>query len=165
MATPDKTDKRRNRISGLSEALGEVLDPVMRKRGFASRDLMTNWDAMAPVPYRDVSFPDRLHWKRGAGAEGATLYLRCAEAHRLAASHDSALIAGAINRYFGYVLVQSVKLSAEPFTPRSVRPADTVSEPDAETKAEIDAQLAEIEDEQLRASLAKLGYGLKSGKS
>lgn len=157
-------DKRRNKVSGLGDVLGGVLDPVMRKRGFASRDLMTNWEVIAPAPYRDVSYPDRLHWKRGAGAEGAVLYLRCAEAQRLAISHDADLISGAINRYFGYLLVQTVKLSAEPFTPRSVAGPDNAIEPDAETKAEIDAQVEQIEDKELKASLIRLGYGLKTAR-
>lgn len=165
MAKPDGGDKRRNRVSALGETLGGVLDPVLRKRGFASRDLMANWEAIAPALYKDVSYPDKLHWKRGAGAEGATLFLRCAEGQRLAISHDAALIAGAINRYFGYVLVQSVKLSAEPFTPRSAESVDILPEPDAKTKAEIDAQLDGIEDEELRASLQRLAYGLKASRN
>lgn len=164
MAKSEDKDKRRNRVSGLGETLGSVLDPVLRKRGFASRDLMANWQAIAPAIYKDVSYPDKLHWKRGAGAEGATLFLRCAEGQRLAISHDATLIAGAINRYFGYVLVQSVKLSAEPFTPRSAEKTQVLSEPDAETKAEIDAQLDGIKDEALKASLQRLGYGLKASR-
>lgn len=154
--------KRRNKVSGLGEALGGVLDPVFAKRGFASREIMTNWAVIAPANYKDVTFPERLQWKRQAGDEGGTLYLRCAEAQRLAVSHDTALIAGSVNRYFGYVLVKTVKLSAEPFTQRSASTSKSVPEPDATTKAEIEARLADLPDEELKAALSRLGYGLKS---
>lgn len=162
MAKAKPQDKRRNRLSGLGDALGSVLDPVFAKRGFASREIMTNWAVIAPAIYKDVTFPDQLKWRRSQGDEGGTLYLRCAEAQRLAVSHDSALIAGSVNRYFGYVLVQTVKLSAEPFRPRSAPIINSQAEPDAATKAEIEAHLAELPDDDLKAALKRLGYGLKS---
>ncbi len=162
MAKSEPEDKRRNRVSRLGEALGGVLDPVFSKRGFASREIMTNWAVIAPSIYKDVTFPDKLQWRRNAGDEGGTLFLRCAEGQRLAVSHDADLIAGSVNRYFGYVLVQSVKLSAEPFTPRSAPRGEAPAEPDAETQAEIDAQLKELPDEELKSALKRLGLGLKT---
>ncbi|MHB1110603.1 MAG: DUF721 domain-containing protein, partial [Devosia sp.] len=111
----DDTPRRLNRVVGVAEALSKALDPALRKRGFASRDIITHWAAMAPAPYDKVALPDRLSWPRGErGAEGATLYLRCVPGHALALSHEGPLIAAAINRYFGYVLVGAVRLSAEP---------------------------------------------------
>lgn len=158
----DPKDKRRNRVSGLGEAIGGVLDPVFAKRGFANREIMSNWAVIAPSMYKDVTFPDRLQWRRNQGDEGGTLFLRCAEAQRLAVSHDADLIAGAVNRYFGYLLVQTVKLSAEPFTPRSAALDKPAPEPDSATKAEIAAHLDDLTDEDLKAALTRLGYSLKS---
>ena len=50
--------KRLNRSVGVGEALGRVLDPVFRKRGFASRDLIAHWAAVAPKPYDSVAQPE-----------------------------------------------------------------------------------------------------------
>ena len=93
-----------------------MLDAALKKRGFATRDILTHWAAMAPKPYDALAMPDQLKWPRGAGHEGATLYLRCAPGHALALSHEAPLIAAAVNRYFGYLLVREVRLSAEPFS-------------------------------------------------
>lgn len=155
--------KRLNRAVGVAEALNRVLDPVLRKRGFASRDILTHWPAMAPAPYDKVALPDRLVWPRGdRGAEGATLYLRCIPGHALALSHEGPLIAAAINRYFGYVLVGAVRLSAEPFTPHSGATADARPQADAKVRAEVEKRLAGVADEGVREALRRLGHALAS---
>lgn len=169
MATPPKQPKepkewkRLNRAVGVSEALGGVLDSALKKRGFATRDLITNWAAMAPKPYDQVAVPDQLKWPRGAGHEGATLLLRCAPGHALALSHEGALIASAVNRYFGYFLVRDVRLSVEPFTAGSAPKAQgpTVS---GETKAEAQAAVAAVEDSGLKDALKALGEAVLSRK-
>lgn len=163
MAAKASEPKRLNRAVGISEALNRALDPVLRKRGFASRDIITHWAAMAPVPYDKVAMPDRLSWPRGdKGAEGATLYLRCVPGHALALSHEGAVIAAAVNRYFGYVLVGAVRLSAEPFSPRSDKGPETAAELSADNRAQVAAAVAEVEDEGVREALRVLGNAIAS---
>ncbi|HEY0918473.1 DUF721 domain-containing protein [Devosia sp.] len=157
----DAAPRRLNRAVGAAEALGRVLDPVLRKRGFASRDILTHWPAMAPPPYDKVALPDRLAWPRGArGAEGATLYLRCVPGHALALSHEAGPIAAAVNRYFGYFLVGAVRLSAEPFTPHSGVDDDTPREVSPAVRAEVEHRLAPVADDGLRDALRRLGHGV-----
>ncbi len=96
----------------MAEALSGALDPALKRRGFASRDIITHWKAMAPAPYDKVAMPDKLSWPRGErSASGATLYLRCVPGHALALTHEAPRIAAAVNRYFGYILVDQVRLS------------------------------------------------------
>ena len=82
MAPKPKADaepRRLNRTVDIAEALKGALDPAMRKRGFASRDILTHWAAMAPKPYDSVTVPDRLVWPRGErGADGAKCSTRSA---------------------------------------------------------------------------------------
>lgn len=164
--TPSKEvpPKRLNRAVGVGEALGRVIDPALRRRGFASRDLLTKWAALVPAPYDRVTLPDRLSWPRGTrGAEGATLYLRCAPGHGLAVQHDGQLISAAINRFFGYFLVSSVRLSAEPLG--APAPAGQPAQPPSpEVTARVETAVEDIADEGLRAALAGLGVGLSRAK-
>jgi len=161
MADKKPKDKRLNRTVGLSEAVSAAIDPVFRKRGFASRDIITSWAAIAPVPYDKVAIPDKLLWPRGqAGAEGAILFLRCAESQRLALAHEGAAVAAAVNRYFGYVLVGAVKLSAEPFTPGSGMKSDKRKEPLPETRQAVENAIAGVKDEGVKEALRHLGHGL-----
>jgi hypothetical protein len=152
---PDEP-KRLNRTVGVSDALSGVLDAVLKKRGFATRDIITHWAAMAPKPYDALAVPDQLKWPRGAGHEGATLYLRCAPGHALALSHEGALIASAVNRYFGYFLVREVRLSAEPFAPGPAKKASPAGVP-PQIAAHAGIAVADVDNEQLRAALKGLG--------
>jgi len=153
--------KRLNRAVGVSDALKGVLDSALKKRGFATRDLLANWTAMAPKPYDGLAVPDQLKWPRGAGHEGATLYLRCAPGHALAIAHEGALIAAAVNRYFGYLLVKDVRLSLEPFTTSSVsKIKDEPTLPDVAEHAS--AAVAEVEDAGLKSALKELGEQILS---
>lgn len=155
--------KRRNRAVTLADAITGALDPVLKKRGFASRDIITHWGVMAPKPYDSVAIPDKLAWPRGErSAEGATLYLRCAPGHALAISHEGPAIAAAINRYFGYVLVGQIRLSAEPFSPGSAGKDQKPSQPSQSVQAKVGAQVANVEDEDLREALRALGHALSS---
>jgi hypothetical protein len=148
--------RRLNRAVGVSEALSGVLDAALKKRGFATRDILTHWQAMAPKPYDLVAIPDQLKWPRGAGHEGATLYLRCAQGHALALSHEGSLIAAAVNRYFGYFLVRDVRLSAEPFTAGSAIKRKAAATLPEVAKDAGDA-VARVDDPGLKDALKGLG--------
>lgn len=156
----DPPPKRLNRAASLGEALGRTLDPAFRKRGFAGRDLITNWPAIVPRPYDTAARPDRLAWPRGVRtAEGATLYLRVAPGHALALQHEGGRIAAAINTYFGYLLVGAVRLSPMPLVADATPvPTSAAADPDAE--AEIGRTVASVEDPGLRDALARLGRSL-----
>ncbi|KKB12313.1 hypothetical protein VE25_08065 [Devosia geojensis] len=161
MAKPESEPKRRNRTVGVAEALGRTLDPFLKKRGFASRDILDHWSAIAPAPYDAVTFPERLAWPRGEkSAEGATLYLRCAPGHALAAQHEGPRIAQAVNRYFGYLLVSDVRLSAEPFSPHSDARNHKDHKPSEATRTKIDGALAQVKDDDLRDALRALGHAV-----
>lgn len=155
--------KRRNRTMSVADVLAGALDPVLKKRGFASRDIIAHWSVMAPKPYDEVAIPDKLSWPRGErSAEGATLVLRCVPGHALAIAHEGEKIAAAINRYFGFVLVGSVRLSAEPFTPGSGKQEQAPYQPSPGVQAKVGAQLAGVENEELREALRTLGHALSS---
>jgi hypothetical protein len=161
----EKAPKRLNRTVKAGEAIRGALDPALKRRGFASRDILAHWRAMAPAPYDAVALPDRLVWPRNAAnAVGATLYLRCAGGHHLALVHEAPRIAAAINRYFGYVLVDQIKLAIEPFTPGSAAPAPAAPEVDDATRAAVDRVVAGVSDPRVRQALAHLGLALATPK-
>ena len=72
-----------------------------------------------------------------------------------------ALVA-AVNRYFGYVLVRDVRLSAEPFTPGSAGRRHKDGQPSQSAIAKVGAAIRGIEDDDLREALRTLGLALSS---
>lgn len=158
---PPKEYKRLNRTVGVGEAIAGALDPALKRRGFASRDIITHWRAMAPKPYDQVTLPDKLNWPRGErSAEGATLYLRCAEGHRLMVTMEAPRIAAAVNRYFGYVLIHDVRLSPMPFSVGSAEKPKPLPEPDPVRRALVARAVNGVGDAKLREALRDLGHAI-----
>lgn|SRR5690554_1228807 len=153
--------KRKNRTVQLGDMIGTALDPALRRRGFASRDLIAHWQTIAPTPWDKVAMPDKLVWPRRdrPAPEGAVLHLRCIEGYGLALTHEGPAIAASVNRYFGYLIVGSVRLSPLPLVPEKapVKPARHLPQ---ETIASIKAATGTIEDAGLRLALENLGRGL-----
>lgn len=153
--------RRRNKTLSVADALSGALDPVLKQRGFASRDIIVHWRSIAPPPFDETTLPDKLSWPRAASnAEGATLLLRCAPGQALIAQHEAPAIAAAVNRYFGYVLVSEVRLSAEPFTPGSGARTQVRQQPGPSTIAKVGAATEKVTDDDLRAALQDLGLAL-----
>lgn len=156
----DKQPRRLNRAVGLTEALGSTLDPALKRRGFASRDLLAHWHVMAPAPYDRMAKPDKLSWPRGEkGAEGAVLHLRCHPGHALALAHEGQRVAAAVNRYFGYFLVGSVRLSAAPFEPEAEMPETAPAVPEV-ARARIARAVDRVADSGVRDALRELGLAM-----
>jgi len=156
----DAEPKRLNRTVDIAEALKHALDPAMRKRGFASRDIITHWAAMAPKPYDAVTVPDKLVWPRGErGADGATLYLRCAPGHALALQHEGPMIARSINRYFGYLLVANCRISAAPFSMHSDEKAKPKPLPET-ARQQVSEAVEKVGDDGVKEALRALGHAL-----
>ncbi|MCB1517186.1 MAG: DUF721 domain-containing protein [Hyphomicrobiaceae bacterium] len=162
MASKAKEPKRRNRDAPLDELVGAVMDPVLRKRGFASSEILKRWAVIAPPPYSDKSLPDRLSWPHGE--ETGTLHLRIIPGLRLAATHDAPKILAAVNSYFGYVLVERLSLSPSPFMPGSDDKSQVPSEPDPATRERIADAIKAVDAGPLRDALETLGTGILNRK-
>ncbi|WP_164730580.1 DUF721 domain-containing protein [Pelagibacterium montanilacus] len=162
MAAKSPPPKRRNRTVQLGDMIGSALDPALKRRGFASRDLIARWPAIAPTPWDQIAMPDRLTWPRRdrPDPEGAVLYLRCVEGHALALAHEGPAIAAAINRYFGYLLVSTVRSATTPFDGAVPAPAAPPPALPRETEEMIRTTLAPVEDPDLKAALERLGTGM-----
>lgn len=154
--------KRRNRTLAVADVLSGALDPVLKKRGFATRDIITHWRVIAPPPYDQTTMPDKLVWPRSAaqGHEGAVLFLRCGPGQALYVQHAAGEISSAVNRYFGYLLVGEIRLSAEPFTPGSGQRRNKARQPSQSEIAKVGAALEKVEDGELREALRTLGLAL-----
>ena len=160
----DKEPRRLNRAVGLTEALGKALDPALKRRGFASRDLLAHWKVMAPAPYDRMARPDKLSWPRGEkGAEGAVLHLCCHPGHALALAHEGQRVAAAVNRYFGYFLVGSVRLSATPFELEQEPPATRPAIPEV-ARARVARTVDRVGDPGVRDALRDLGLAMARRK-
>ena len=146
----------------LSVLLGDVFSEAYAKQGFAARELVTRWAEIAGSDIAKYSEPLKMQWPRpveGQPQEPATLVLRVEGPTALEIQHASDTILERVNRFFGWHAVGRLALRQAPLSRRN-RPAAPRG-PDPKAVAKVAESLSAVEDEQLRAALARLGASIK----
>jgi hypothetical protein len=146
----------------LSVLLSDVFSDAYAKQGFAARELVTRWAEIAGPEIAAHSEPLKMQWPRpveGQPQEPATLVLRVEGPMALEIQHSSDVILQRVNRFFGWSAVGKLALRQAPLSRRE-RPAPRPA-PDPKAVAEIAESLSSVEDEELRAALARLGAAIK----
>src|SRR6266404_7578440 len=146
----------------LSVLLGDVFSDAYAKQGFAARELVTRWAEIAGAEIAAHSEPLKMQWPRPVGGqpqEPAILVLRVEGPMALEIQHSSDVILERVNRFFGWSAVGRLALRQAPLSRR--RQPKLSSEPDPKSVAEIAETLSSVEDEELRAALARLGASIK----
>jgi hypothetical protein len=146
----------------LSLLLSDVFKDAYAKQGFAARELVTRWAEIAGADVAAHSEPLKLQWPRpveGQPQEPATLILRVEGPMALEIQHKSDVILERVNRFLGWSAVGRLALRQAPLSRRE-RPA-APSPPDPREVESVAQTLTAIEDEDLRAALARLGAAIK----
>jgi hypothetical protein len=146
----------------LSVLLSDVFSEAYAKQGFAARELVTRWAEIAGPDIAAHSEPLKIQWPRpveGQAQEPATLVLRVEGPMALEIQHASDAILQRVNRFFGWSAVGRLALRQAPLSRRD--PPQRPRAPDAQSVAKVAETLSAIEDEELRAALARLGASIK----
>src|SRR6201987_1733824 len=146
----------------LSVLLSDVFSDAYAKQGFAARELVTRWAEIAGTEIAAHSEPLKMQWPRpveGQPQQPATLVLRVEGPMALEIQHSSDVILQRVNRFFGWSAVGKLALRQAPLSRRN-RPSRPRL-PEAKEVAEVEKTLSSVEDEELRAALARLGAAIK----
>ena len=146
----------------LSVLLSDVFSDAYARQGFAARELVTRWAEIAGPEVAAHSEPLKIQWPRpveGQPQEPATLVLRVEGPMALEIQHASDVILQRVNRFFGWSAVGRLALRQAPLSRRD-KPKISRA-PDAADVAELEKTLSSVEDEELRAALARLGASIK----
>jgi hypothetical protein len=146
----------------LSVLLSDVFSDAYAKQGFAARELVTRWAEIAGPEIARHSEPLKIQWPRpveGQPQEPATLVLRVEGPAALEIQHASDAVLQRVNRFFGWSAVGKLALRQAPLSRREKPGAPRA--PDARAVAQVAETLTAIEDEELRAALARLGASIK----
>lgn len=145
----------------LSVLLGGLFSDAFARQGFASRELVTRWAEIAGPEIAAHSEPIKIQWPRpveGRPPEPATLVLRVEGPVALEIQHASDVIVERVNRFFGWSAVGRIALRQAPLHKPATKP---VRRPDPAAVNEIASTLGTVEDDGLRAALARLGAMIK----
>ena len=146
----------------------KVVAAAFEKFGFHTAEIMTSWETIVGVDLARLTRPEAIKWPRGAKARvasedddargaGATLILASDPAFALEVSYRTQEIVDRINRYFGYVLVNEVRLAIEPLAATGEVPAPPpVANPIQ--RALVARAVNRVDDTGVREALRELGH-------
>jgi hypothetical protein len=149
-------------VRKLAELTTEFLADAFKKQGFAATELVTRWKDIVGADIAAHAEPIKLQWPRevnGEQAEPATLVLRVEGPVSIEIQHQSAVILERINRFFGWQAVGRVALRQAPLSRPKTRSMPPKA--DAAAAARVEATLAAVTDDDLRAALSRLGAAVK----
>jgi len=146
----------------LSEFLAPTLTGVLKAQGFASAEILSRWAQIVGPEIAASSEPLKINWPRVHGEETpepATLVLRVEGPAALEIQHMSAVILERVNRFFGWQAIGRIALRQAPLRRPAAKKRPAPADPAA--AARIADALPNIEDDELRNAIGRLGAAIK----
>ncbi|HEU0072065.1 MAG TPA: DciA family protein [Alphaproteobacteria bacterium] len=149
----------RRGIRSLAATLPPITAPIFKTRGFAEAGILTDWPAIVGEMLGRRTAPERIAFARSSKRDG-TLHVVCESAFAPELQHLAPQVIERINGYFGYPAVAQLKI-LHGQVPQTARKRAAPRKP-PDSAPYVDAS---IKDDDLRASLARLGaaIGAKGG--
>jgi hypothetical protein len=157
----------------LRDVVGKAVGETFRRQGFASAELVTRWTEIVGAEIAARSEPIKIQWTRpvspsrsapasaaasGWGQEPGTLVLRVDGPAAIEIQHLTNLICERVNQFLGWRAVARVALRQAPLR-RAAAKANRIGDPAA--AARLAETLSDVEDDDLRQALARLGAAVK----
>jgi hypothetical protein len=155
----------------LADFLDVCLSPSLAAQGFATSDVLVAWPEIVGERLAAFTQPLKIEWKRKgpnadpeARPDPATLVIRVESAFALEMQHLAPVIIERVNVYYGWRCIGKLVLKQGPVRrPEKKRPAAPVlGEAD---RQRVDAALKQIEEESLKAALARLGQAVVGSRT
>ena len=146
----------------LSAFGGATLNDALQRQGFASTEIVARWADIVGAEVAAHSEPLKINWPRQVNedpAEPATLILRVEGPAAIEIQHLSSVILERVNQFFGWRAIGRLALRQAPLRRRE--PKKAPPSPDPAATARIAASLPQVENEDLRQALARLGAMVK----
>lgn len=141
----------------LGDLVQKTLDPLVRKRGFASTRLLADWETVVGARIAALGTPEALKFSRGRDA-GGTLHIGCTSGDALDLQHFQPQLIERVNAYLGWRAVEAVRL-------QTGRRRPTAAPAPSERVSDGAAHAVERDGPRLDRALAWLNDGVRRRQS
>lgn len=140
----------------ISDLVPEIGRTAFRKFGFIQSSVVSRWREIVGDRLADVTQPAMIRFPAGQKA-GGTLHLTISGAHAPMLQHVAPDLIAAVNRFFGYAAIATVRMSHGQVTPAPAVQPPAMLKP---VPAELGDSLRDIGDPELRTVLERMAAGL-----
>ncbi len=157
----------------LNRHFSQLVQPAFQRYGFAYGGLLSNWREIAGDDLVQICEPMRIVWPGGSKAQaglsrsqklGGILHLRVAYGRGLELQYQVPRIIDRINTYYGYQAVVEVRIKQGPLTRKPVYKRPEIKPLARARKAQLESEMANIEDDRLKTALLRLAKGVMAEK-
>jgi hypothetical protein len=145
----------------VSDLATAILDPVLRKRAGISIGLVQSWEEIVGPRLAHSSRPEKIQWPRRMHDddpfEPAVLVIACEGTAALHLQHETGEVIGRVNAFLGFSAVGRIRIVQKSVGQLSGKPKLSSRALSQEEKARLAKTVGKIEDDDLRASLERLG--------
>ncbi len=162
-----KSTKKRGKSfqpRSVSEIVGKVLEPVLARRAGMTLDLMKAWPEIVGEEFRETTRPEKINWPRRAHEDDpfkpAVLVVACENSAALFFQHEQAAILERVNVFFGFEAIGRMTIQQKTVvaakSQKKIEPVKVTTD----DEIRLASILEEIDDPELKETLAKLGRGV-----
>lgn len=163
------TRREKSGFKPLADMAGEVLDPVLRKRAGINLSLMQAWEDVVGAQIGAQSRPLRILWPRRAHEDDpfqpATLIIGCEGMVAMRIQHSTGEIISRVNAFLGFAAIARIRIEQKAVAVAVQRQPKRMMPVSAPAEKKLALATAVIEDEELRASLMRLGRNILAEKA
>ena len=167
-STP-KNKFRKQQSRQLSELVNGLVAPILQRKAGMTLDLIAAWPEIAGPEFAETTKPEKLKWPRRNHEDEpftpASIVIACEPAAALFLQHEQAQILSRINLFFGFNAVDRIQIRQKQVL-NSRTKKDAALKPkqplNRQKTKKLQTMLDHVEDEKLKATLARLGSGILS---
>lgn len=153
----------------VSDLATAILDPVLRKRAGISIGLVQSWEEIVGQRLAATSRPEKIQWPRRMNEddpfEPAVLVVACEGLAALHLQHQTGEVISRVNAFLGFNAVGRIRIVQKALA-GPVRKQKPVLRPlSGQEKTKLAGVVAPVDDEDLRASLERLGTTILGQRS
>jgi hypothetical protein len=128
------------------------------RHGFASEQLISQWEAVVGPEIGQFCLPDKIKWPQSAGEtarkSGGTLVLRASQGRALELQYQIPRIIERVNQFLGYGAITERKVVQGHTVTKPAKAAPVLTTPEAAVAWE--SRIDDISDDELKAALVRL---------
>lgn len=141
----------------------KVVKPVFKARGLMEGKIIIHWSQIVGESFSRLALAEKITFPKGKKTEG-TLHLSVTSASAFLLQYAQDLILERVNTFFGYKALSNLKMTHDLPTPKEKQPLQPSPPLSLEDEEWLESLMGEIQDQDLKVHLEKLGEGVCRAK-
>lgn len=149
-------------LAPLTKEVKGLIAPIFKKHGFASVDIVSNWQSIVGQELSNGIIPEKLIFPKGERINGTLIVKSAGGAFALLFQHKKKHVLDKINTYFGYSAVKEVRIKQGKIPLKIPQSLYAKTESVRKIDKDVSEKVALVQDEEIKKILENIGMLVKS---